>query len=253
MITERFDLPGPGDVDVSAAAGSVVVEPGSPGQVEVEVDTAREDEWRVWQTGSSIKVHHERGGWMSRGGRADVRIRVPAGTDVSIGAASADVRSRAELGRATISTASGDVWIADAAEVSVTTASGDIRTDRVSGALSVKSASGDVRAGEVGGDATIKTASGSTSIGTASGALAASSASGDIRVNRYLGDDLELTSMSADIQFGLPPGPVRLQATSLSGEVRLPKARRGSDTERPPRQARVKTVSGDIDVRRLDD
>lgn len=249
MIREAFSVEDSADVDVSAPSGSVFVEGGPRGEISVEIDTKREDEWRVARSGSSVRVHHERGNWLG-GGRADVRIHLPAGTDLRVGTASAEVRSSVDLGRVSVSTASGNVFLASARDVSATTASGDIRLEDVEADLSVKSASGDVLVASVGGNATIKTASGDTHVRSVRGAVTVSSASGDIRVDDYRGLDLELTTMSGDITFGLPAGTsVRLQASTMSGRVDLPD-RRPSTTaaDGDPVSAKAKSVSGDIRI-----
>jgi hypothetical protein len=253
VIHETFPADGVTDIDVSVPSGSIVVDEDTSGSIEIRIDSRRDDEWRVTRAGSTIRVHTERNSWLG-GGRADVRVRLPRGIDARITTASADVRSLVPLGRVSVSTASGDVELTSTDTATVATASGDVRLGDVAGALGVKSASGDVVVGEVGGDVTIKSASGEAFIRSAAGAIAVSSASGDIRVDRYLGSDLELNTMSGDILFGLPAGTaVRLQASTLSGSVVLPDKRppSSSSPSSTPVDAKAKSVSGDIRVLRV--
>ena len=248
MIHETFTVGDAADVDVSVPSGSVVVEAGHAGDVDVQIDARKEDEWHVVQAGSSIRIYHERGSWLG-GGRADIRLRLPDGTDLRVSSASADMRSTVDLGRVSVSTASGEILLASVRDLTATTASGDVRVDDVAGNLSIKSASGEVTAATVGGNAAVKTASGDTRIRTVAGAVTVSSASGDIRIDDYRGTDLDLTTMSGDIMFGLPSGTsVRLQASTLSGRVQLPERRSSNPAEGEPVSARAKSVSGDIRV-----
>lgn len=252
MIEETFSLDGPASVECSFPAGSLTVETGPPGSATVTVDTARPDAWRRSQTGDRISVVYERG-FLSGGGRAQVRLTVPEGSSLNVTTASADVRSLVGLERVSISTASGNIDLTETGTVSIKTASGDVYVERVRNDLTVKSASGDVRAGHVEGATTITTASGDLNVEVAHGPLSATSASGDVRVARYLGDDVEASTMSGDLVLALPSGiSVKLKAHTLSGKVHLPERRPAQDGSARPVSVRAKSVSGDIRIGRLD-
>ncbi|MGA7272755.1 MAG: DUF4097 family beta strand repeat-containing protein [Acidimicrobiia bacterium] len=252
MIEETFSLTGPASVECSFAAGSLTVESGPPGSMSVTIDTTRPDSWRLSQTGDQISIVYERG-FLSGGGRAQIRITVPAGSSLNLGTASADVRSSAGLDRVSISTASGNIDLSEVATVSIKTASGDVYIDRVRGDLNVKSASGDIRAGHVDGTTSITTASGDLSIEVAHGPLSVTTASGDVRVDRYMGDDVEASTMSGDLVVALPRGvSVTLKAHTLSGKVHLPQRRTAPKGGSRPVSVRAKSVSGDIRIKRLD-
>ena len=67
-----------------------------------------------------------------------------------------------------------------------------------------------------------------------------------------LADQIELNSMSGDVTIGIPAGTrVEAQIDSLSGEVRFPPKRTGRNSD-PHGPSRARTVSGDIEVRRVD-
>ena len=252
MIEQTFALTGPADLDVSVPAGSVAIEDGPAGSAAVTVDTDRPELWRVFQSGDTITVSLERTG-IGRGGRARVRIVAPAASSLRVITASADVRARGALDRVAVNTASGDIHLGDANEVTVKTASGDLYTGTVSRDLTVRSASGEVRAGDVGGSVQVTTASGDVYVESVSESLFATSASGDISVRRYLGDDLEAATMSGDVEVGLPAGTgVELVATTLSGRVHLPQNRKAASSPSRQISVRLKSVSGDLRVRRVD-
>lgn len=252
MIEETFSLSGPASVECSFPAGSLTVESGPPGSASVTVDTARPDSWHLSQTGDQISIVHERG-FLSGGGRAQIRVTVPGRSSLKLGTASADVRSSVGLDRVSVSTASGNVDLGEVGTVTIKTASGDVYIDRVQGDLTVKSASGDVRAGQVDGTVDITTASGDLNIEVAHGPLSVTSASGDVRVARYMGDDVEASTMSGDLVVALPAGiSVTLKAHTLSGKVHLPQRRPTQNGAGRPVSVRARSVSGDIRIERLD-
>src|SRR5690606_24192751 len=105
---------------------------------------------------------------------------------------------------------------------------------RVDDALTIRSASGDVRAQEVGGALSVTTASGDVRVERVEGPMSVSSASGDVSLGVYAGDDLEMATMSGDLDVGLLPGRVvKLRANTLSGSVQLPQVR-STPTEAGP-------------------
>ncbi len=252
MIEETFSLTGPASVECSFPAGSLTIESGPPGSAAVSIDTARPDSWHVAQAGNQISIVYERG-FLSGGGRAQIRMTVPERSSLKLGTASADVRASVDLDRVSVSTASGNVELVEAGTVSVKTASGDVYIERVRGDLTVKSASGDVRAGHLDGATNVTTASGDLNVEVARGPLSATSASGDVRVARYMGDDVEASTMSGDLVLALPSGiSVKLKAHTLSGKVHLPDRRPAQGGDARPVSVRAKSVSGDIRIKRLD-
>lgn len=251
MIEKSFTVSGPAELDLSVPAGSVRLDSGPPGQVSVTVDTRQPEAWTVHQTGATITVAYDRGS--GRGGRARVQIVAPEASSVKANTASADLRAELELDRVTIATASGDVLLGDATSGHIKTASGDVLMGSVDRDLTVRSASGDIRVTSVGETASLTTASGDVHLEHALGAISCSSASGDVRVGDYRGDDLEATTMSGDLMVGLPSGrPVKLSAKTLSGSVHLPERRQSEPSRVHPVSIRLKTVSGDITIRRAD-
>lgn len=254
MIEQNFAVDSNPEVEISCSSGSVIVESGAPGTVEITIDSRHPEGWTVRQSGNSITISYERSFLeFDRGGRARIRVVAPDGSTLRVNSASADIRASLDLDRVTIASASGDVQLGDVATADLKTASGDIILGHVARDLTARSASGDIRVESVGGQTSVTTASGDVAVGRAEGSLSASSASGDLRVTRYLGDDLESSTMSGDLAIGLPAGrTVKLSARTLSGAVRLPDRKPSNASEGPPVSIRLKSVSGDITIRRLD-
>lgn len=252
MIEHTFSVSQPADLDVAVSSGSLIIETGRPGTVVVTIDTKDPEGWRVQQTGDAIAVMYERG-LVGRGGRALVRIVAPEGSSLRARTASADIRALLDLDRVSLSSASGEVRLQDVGSGTIKTASGDVALGHVATDLTVRSASGDVRAVSVTGALAATTASGDLFVEQARGPLNATSASGDLRVGLYVGDDLEATTMSGDVTVGLPAGrTVKLRANTMSGSVRLPERRAVEAAGGPAISVGLKSVSGDITIRRVD-
>lgn len=250
MIKEAFSVEGPAEIEISASSGSVTVEAGPPGSVEVEVDTRQPEAWRVHQSGTTISISYERG-LIDRGGRARVRVVAPERSSLNAYTASADVRTMLYLTRVSVATASGDIVLGDSDSASLKTASGDVTLGEVETDLAARSASGDVKVRTVGGRASLTTVSGDVIADRVDGDLAVSTASGDVRVQRYLGEDFEASTISGDVAVGLPSGrTVKLQAKTLSGSVRLPDRKQSTGGNGPEVSVRLKSVSGDIRITR---
>lgn len=252
MIEQTFSLNGPADLDVSVPSGSLTIESGSPGRVEVYVDSKDTEGWRVEQSGDSVWVTYERG-FPGRGGRARVRIVTPERSSLKAKTASADIIARVDLGAVAVNTASGEVRLEDVASASIKTASGDVKLGHVEEALTIRSASGDVRADTVGGTLSITTASGDTRVERVRGPVSVTSASGDVSLGAFAGDDLEMATMSGDLDVGLIAGRViKLRANTLSGSVHLPEVRSAPSETGPEVSVSLKSVSGDLRIRRVE-
>lgn len=245
MRRETFDVVGRPRIELNLPSGGAVFLSGEQGKVEVQVEGRHAEEFVVEQLGGRI-VLRTPGGWASRWDSFDVRVRVPAGADLEVRAASADVGVEVDLGSLSASLASGDLRAQKVeGNAAVETASGDVELGGVGGHLAVSTASGDVRLGETGGPAAVNTASGEARLGSVLGALAISTQSGDCEVGHYAGDDLECNSTSGDVRIGLPPGrDLDVDLNTISGDIRSDFSPEGGDGTIA--RLRVKTVSGDI-------
>ena len=232
-------------VELSLPSGNAVFLPGEEGRVEVRVKGHRADEFVVEDLGGRI-VLRTPGGSGSRWDSFEVTARVPAGVDLEVKTASADVGAEVDLGSLSASLASGDLKIRKVeGNAAVESASGDVELGEVDGHLAVSTASGDVRLDEVRGHAAVNTASGEARLGSALGALDVSTQSGDLEVGHYAGDDLECNTTSGDVKIGLPPGrDLDVDLNTVSGDIRSDFS--ADDVDGAAARLRVKTISGDI-------
>jgi len=201
-----------------------------------------------------VEVPGDRGLFRSRVPAVSCVVTTAADAVLELRVASADVEVRGRVGDATITTASGDVRLAESTgRVEVAAASGDVRLDLVAGALSVTTASGDVEVTEVRGDLSTKSASGDVRVAAAHGAVRHSSASGDLTLDTADGRSVTAQTMSGDVAIGVGAGVTAwLDLSAVSGQVTsdLPVSDDRPDDAGDPLSLKVRTVSGDISVRR---
>jgi hypothetical protein len=250
---EEFAVGERPSASIEIRSGTLEVRTGAPGRVGVALDGPDVDQWQVTQFGDSVSIEPpSSSGWRSRSTR--VLVEVPAGTDIDVRSASAEVALVGDFGATRIKSASGDVRVGSVARLDVDTASGDATATAVATATSCTTASGDVELGRVGGRLTVSTASGDVRVAEADDDVEIGSASGDVRVDRCGGSNVSVKSISGDVIVGLPPGiRVEPDITTLSGRTILPEPVANSGAE-PRRVVRVglKTVSGDITIRRVE-
>jgi DUF4097 and DUF4098 domain-containing protein YvlB len=246
--------PSPG-LEVRVSSGRLDIVESSDHSITVDVRGRGAENLVVEQNGDTVTIREDRNRFGDRA--VSLRVMVPQGTAVEITAASLDVYAKASLDRVSARTASGELDFEDISAGELRSASGDISFERCGGRCQISTASGDIRAETIGGDAVITTASGDIRIELAESRVEAKSASGDISIGCCSGNSVEVVSMSGDVVIGLPEGRiVEASIDSLSGEVRLPPRRttntRVQDGTKETVKLRLKTVSGDIQVRRAD-
>ena len=247
MIDQTF----PGEisprVEVRVQSGNVRLVPGEAKSVRVVAEAHKDAGLEVSKRGATIVVSTDKGGWF-RNDKADITIYVPESTEASINAASADVRVTTPLSRLEVNTATGDITFATVGSLEVRTASGDVRGDRVTESVRVVGASGDVQINSCSGKASFSSASGDVEIGHCQGgSLKTSTASGDVSVALCQSSEVECKSMSGDVDLGIPPRTrVSLDASTLSGNVRLPEPSESSEPPESSMSIKVRLVSGDM-------
>src|SRR5262249_34236273 len=184
----------------------------------------------------------------------ECRITCPPGANLDLSGGSTNLKATGALGEVSVKTASGDVRLDSVlGELQVKTASGDVALDAAEADASVVTVSGEIGIGQVAGSLTARTVSGSVEIGVAGEALAVSTTSGDVEVGAVGSDDVRVQSVSGDVRVGVGRGVrVWVDAASVSGtlesELGLGDQEPGSEGEGAVVQVHVKTVSGDVSI-----
>jgi DUF4097 and DUF4098 domain-containing protein YvlB len=216
----------------------------------------RPDDWDVANVGDSVVVTPKD---RRRVRSARIVAEVPSGARVEAKSASARARLDGEFGDVSFASASGDLAITGSCgSLSVSTASGDIRCGDAHGDVEIKTVSGDVDLGHVSGRLAMTTTSGDIRLAAVGGDVAAKSTSGDVEVRCCDGDAIAVRTVSGDVHIGLRSGiRVKPDLTTFSGHTRLPTARADAPDAPPTGERRlvrvsVKTVSGDIELARVD-
>jgi hypothetical protein len=256
VIEQTFNVGDSPRFVASISSGSIEVVESPAGVINLRIESPREAEFEVSHSGDTITVRRppNGGGWSRRESNTRLRVAVPIGSTVRISCASADVTTEVRLNEAYIDTASGDVAISEVKNAKVKTASGEVAIGTASGDISLRTASGDVKVGDAVGRVEVGTASGTVDLGTTRGHVTSSTASGDLDIERFEGTELDLKSASGSMRVGLPSGTkVALDAKSLSGRIRLPERTPSgvSHADRLQVRARLRTISGDIELVRL--
>jgi DUF4097 and DUF4098 domain-containing protein YvlB len=260
----EFDTPSPVALALKFAAGDaeIIAEDTTRATVDVSgadgSDASREaaHKTRVELRGDTLYVDApESTGWgFRRGPRLRIVVRLPAGGDLLLKAASADVAARGRFADLKLTTGSGDLFVEHATgDAAIGSGSGDIRLNRIEGDLRVNASSGDISVGYAGGTIGAHCASGDLSIDEARGSINATTASGDVRIGTASAGTVYVKSASGDVSVGVAPGTgVWLDLSTLSGDT-------NSDLTMPEQSGgqpaatltiQVRTASGDIDVHR---
>jgi hypothetical protein len=259
--THRFPATdGPPSLEVRNAAGSVTVE-GQDGLDEITVQitaldsTAEQllDRVNVFFAHSRLQVEVPERRLLRSPGFA-ITVLAPADSAVRLATASADITLRGRLGDAELTSASGDIAVAECAALELRTASGDARIGSVTGRTRHGSASGDLWIGVAGGGVTSRTASGDVDLDECAGDVSVTTASGDLVVGRAAGGAVQAKTMSGDIEIGVVPGlRVWLDLSSVSGRMDSQLPDDDGEAGEGPAQLSLtlRSVSGDLRIRRV--
>jgi DUF4097 and DUF4098 domain-containing protein YvlB len=190
-----------------------------------------------------------------------VKVTCPPGTDLDLSGGSTDLRVEGDLGEVSVRTASGDVKLGSVrSKLQVKTASGDVSVGVIGAEGTVNTVSGDIDAERVEGSLEARAVSGDARITTVRGPLSLTTTSGDARIECVESGEVRFQSVSGDVRIGVGRGtPVWIDATSISGDLtselgvadQAPADEEEGAEEGEPRAVvplHVKTVSGDVSI-----
>ena len=149
----------------------------------------------------------------------------------------------------------------------VSTASGNLRAENVTGRIDMHTASGNVTLAGVSGEIDASSASGSVKVRDASGSVRANSASGDVDVEltRVEGEgDLRFSTASGDVNVRVPASvDATVEMSTVSGKIDTNLPIEVRDNERGPgsrargqlgggsRLLKISSASGDVSLKSL--
>lgn len=251
--THRFPTDGPLHLHLRSGRGSVQVI--AEDLTEATVDVAGRDsaQARIGISGDGrvLTVEVPRHRRLGNPPKLDITVRIPTGSTVDLGTASASITARGPLAKADAKSASGEISIEQVdGDCQADAASGDIAVGTVGGAVRLRSASGDLRVARVGGRCSAKSASGAVDVGWAGDLVSAASASGAITVRDATRGEVICKSTSGNIAVGVRKGTlVWLDLSTVSGRTtsslspdEAPRGREETLT------VKVQTVSGNITI-----
>jgi DUF4097 and DUF4098 domain-containing protein YvlB len=145
--------------------------------------------------------------YLGPSGSIEVTVQLPAGSRVEAKAASAELRAVGRLGDVAFEGAYRQIKLDEAASVRLTAIDGDVEVGRLNGPAEISTARGDIRIAEaVRGTVVLRTQSGDISVGAAAGVSAALDAgTGYGRISNALkndgtaGLDIHATTSHGDI------------------------------------------------------
>jgi len=192
-----------------------------------------------------------------------VRITCPPGTDLDLSGGSTDLRVEGDLGEVSVRTASGDVKLDSVQKkLQVKTASGDVDVRAIEADGTVNTVSGDIGVERVDGSLVARAVSGDARIVSVRGPLTLTTTSGDARIESVESGEVTFQSVSGDARIGVSRGTrVWIDATSVSGDLQselgladqepATESEASEDVEaaeRPLVPLQIKTVSGDVSI-----
>ncbi|WP_141579181.1 DUF4097 family beta strand repeat-containing protein [Actinomadura sp. WMMA1423] len=129
--------------------------------------------------------------YLGPGGSVEVTVKLPAGSRVEARAACAELRTVGRLGDVAFEGAYGSIKLDEAASVRLTASDGDVEVGRLGGPAEISTARGDIRIAEaLRGKVVLRTQSGDISVGAAAGVSASLDAgTGHGRITNALKND----------------------------------------------------------------
>jgi DUF4097 and DUF4098 domain-containing protein YvlB len=268
-IDKRAPADPKGQVEISNTAGTVTVTGWDRNEVEVTGTLGEGSERLDFVTTDKltrIQVVLPGKSWHVED--SDLKVKVPAGSSVSVNtvsadivvkgvsgaqrlqSVSADVSTQAAADDVEIKTVSGDLTVTGSDQkglLTVTTVSGNATVSHVAGEVNGSTVSGDFRLGLGAVDRSrLRTTSGDLSLAAflaGDGRLDVETISGDVRIDlaKPLNVEFDVSSFSGDIQNCFGPKPARTDEYGPGKELRFTE---GKGLAR----VRVKALSGDVSI-----
>lgn len=217
-IEQTFEVPTPARLKLGNVRGSVVIQPGDEGLIEItavkHLRTGDSEQTKIEikqddDGGVLVETRYREGGFFllrRKPCKVDYLIRVPADSDLDVSGVSNSASIEGVSGELFISTVSGSLELkAFNGSLNVTAVSGDLRGKSLNGSLNLETVSGDI----ILVDSNIKE-------------MDVSTVSGDLSVQSNLGGGpYSFNSVSGDVQLILPADTMcTVKSKSISGDLK---------------------------------
>ncbi|MFD6157262.1 DUF4097 domain-containing protein [Nocardia sp. NPDC060256] len=258
-----FETPEPISLTVEIGIGDIRLHAGQRTNTVVEVNPSDRDSEEDVKFAEQTAIDFEDGelivrapkhrGFFAKGGSIDVEIDLPSGSDFSGAARESALRCTGRLGGCRFKTSTGDIELAEAGLVDLSTTIGDITVDRVGGTAEATTGSGTVRIRELVGAAVLKNSNGPISVDKAHASLEARTASGDIRVAEVMRGSIVVSASIGQLDIGVRAGTAALlDVRSVTGNIHnfmTPADGPGAASAKV--EIRATTTTGDVAIRRV--
>ena len=253
-----WSTPEPISLETLMEAGHLRVEAGTEGRTEVsvqpsdperrhDVETAEETTVRMQDETLTIETPQRPVSW-DMPGSIEVRVVLPADSDVNVRVSIADVETTGRLDRVELKSSAGDLNVDQAAEAVLGTAAGAVRVGHAAGPVEIGTSGGDVTVEEAAASVSAETTSGDVVVEEAADSVSAQTTGGAIRLGSVRRGEVVVGSTGGDIHIGVADGvPAWLDVDSLGGQVR-PRIDPVSEADDAAVTIRAHSTGGDIDV-----
>jgi DUF4097 and DUF4098 domain-containing protein YvlB len=276
-----FATPEPITATIDVSLADVRIVAGERAETTVEVEPADPTDGEDVKAVAKTRVEFADGHLLVKGpkyttklfgkaGALHISIELPAGSRIKTTTAMGDVRIGGRIGESRVKTSVGNIHLDEADRLEVSTATGDVTVERITGHAEVNTGSGELRIREIDGTAVLKNSNGETRVGEITGDLRVSTANGDIlvdlahagvhaktaagdiRIGEVIRDAVVLETAVGEIEVGIREGSAAwLELNSLTGSVHntlTPSDGPGGTTETV--QVKAHTYTGDVVIRR---
>src|SRR5665213_774471 len=201
---------GVGDIRIVASDRTDTIVEVRPSDPAKKADATAAEQTRVEYADGRLLIKAPKG-WRQyslRGGgeSIDVRIALPAGSQVRGDTGVGALRSVGRLGECHFKTGLGEIQLDIAGPLQLRTGSGDISVDRAVGQAELTTGTGRVQVGAIDGAGVVRNSNGDTRIGEVSGDLRVNAANGDIRLGEICRGVVVVQTGRGNLDVGIRQG-----------------------------------------------
>jgi hypothetical protein len=278
----KFDTPDPITANIEPGIGYVTVVASDRADTVVEVrptnpndesDVDAAERTTVDFAGGTLTVKGPRinpFSWSNKTRSIDVTVELPTGSHLHGNSGLGDLTATGRLGDVSYKTGLGHVQLDEAAGLSISSGTGNVLGNRITGNATISTASGRLHIVELVAGGVLKNSNGATVVGTARGPVKVRSANGDITVE-VATDDVEaktaagavrvldaergaltLETSMGEIEVGIREGSAAwLDVKTKFGRVRNEMTASGAPADHTDKvEIHANTAFGDVIVRR---